>query len=115
MGAVSLTDITTWLSSAALVAILGLLSKHWLAIKKDRLTAYEVERGGFTTLIGELQKEVVRLRDQHSNCESRLSAMDGAIQAMQLQILTISFNNGKDATPELKEALAEIVRGKNSE
>lgn len=106
---VTLTDIATWLTSAGMLALLGLLLRHHVAVTRIALEGQQNARDGLTILIDELHKDVQLVREQHNACEMRLATTDATMRAMQLQLMAITVGSGGEMTKEAKALLKQVT------
>jgi hypothetical protein len=106
-----LNDLSTWLSTGALVGIFTLLSRHWLASRRATIEEHQDERKGLGELVAALTLDIATVRDHHAQCQAQLSQLQGAVHGLQQQVLAIVLktNNKGELSSETRELLGELI------
>lgn len=90
MTELTLEMLRGWISTGALLGLLTLAGRLWVQNRKLRLQERADDRLGYGTLIETLEKDVRGVREQHAECERRLSMMQGEIDGLRRMFITQS-------------------------
>lgn len=78
-----LTSLAPYVQAGGTIGILSVLLGFWLKKRKD-------DRDGWGALITALQSDVRSVRNQHADCERRLTEVEAQLRGVHRQLVTQS-------------------------
>ena len=109
---VGLDDFGRWVSAGGIVGMLALLIKFYLENRKLKLQERHEDRDGYGVLIQALQADVVQVREQHRECESRLTEVEAQLRGVHRQLVMQSSNAAINLAPPSDDVMGAARRAR---